>query len=72
MNKVGQVEMVTQKRLLKVFENNLGYEYLGDWQDREGNSNVEEEILTKWLTSRGHNAAIITKDIRIQDYFQKP
>lgn len=61
MNKVGMVEIVTQKRLLKVFENDLGYEYLGDWQDRGGNSNVEEEILTKWLTSRGHSAAIITK-----------
>ena len=61
MSKVGMVEIVTQKRLLKVFENDLGYEYLGDWQDREGNSNVEEEYLTKWLESQGESPAIITK-----------
>jgi len=61
MSPVGSVEIVTQKRLLKVFEHNLGYEYLGDWQDREGNSNVEEEILSSWLSSQGHNASIINK-----------
>ena len=45
MSNVGQVEIATQKRLLKLFENNLGYEYLGDWQDREGNSNVDRSYL---------------------------
>ena len=61
MSPVGSVEIVTQKRLLKVFEHNLGYDYLGDWQDREGNSNVEEEYLRFWLSSQGHNATIINK-----------
>ena len=61
MSKVGSIEIVTQKRLLKVFENDLDYDYLGDWQDREGNSNVEEEYLAQWLTSQGKSPAIITK-----------
>ena len=61
MSKVGSIEIVTQKRLLKVFENDLDYDYLGDWQDREGNSNVEEEILTDWLKSQGHDVSIIRK-----------
>jgi type I restriction enzyme, R subunit len=61
MSKVGSIEIVTQKRLLKVFENDLDYDYLGDWQDREGNSNVEEEILTDWLKSQGHEVSIIRK-----------
>ena len=38
VSNVGQVEIATQKRLLKLFENSLEYEYLGDWQDRENNS----------------------------------
>ena len=44
-------EIVTQKRIIKMFEdpNLLGYEYLGDWKDRENNSNVEKELLTKFL-----------------------
>ena len=61
MSPVGSPEIVTQKRLLKVFNRDLGYEYLGDWQYREGNSNVEEEYLRGWLASRGHNATIINK-----------
>lgn len=61
MSTVGSVEIVTQKRLLKVFEHNLGYENLGDWQDREGNSNVEEKYLRSWLSSQGHDATIINK-----------
>ena len=51
MSPVGSVEIVTQKRF-KVFENNLGHEYLGDWQDREGNSNVEEEYFVVGYISR--------------------
>ncbi len=47
-------EIVTQKRIIKMFEdpNLLGYEYLGDWKDRENNSNVEKELLTKFLKNK--------------------
>ena len=48
MSNVGQVEIATQKRLLKLFENQLGYEYLGDWHDREGNSNVAARVICDW------------------------
>ena len=61
MSNVGQVEIATQKRLLKLFENSLGYEYLGDWQDREGNSNVEQSLISDWLTDRGHSLSLINK-----------
>ena len=39
----------------------LGYTYLDDWQERQGNSNIEKELLTDWLSSSGHDDAIITK-----------
>jgi type I restriction enzyme R subunit len=35
----------TQKRVINLFRNKLGYRYLGDWQDHAGNSNNEEVIL---------------------------
>jgi type I restriction enzyme, R subunit len=39
----------------------LGYDYLGHWQDRVGNSNVEQDLLRDWLRRRGHSHKIIGK-----------
>ena len=52
MEQIGSKEIITQKRLLNLFSKKLGYTYLGDWTDRENNSNVEEEYLRKFLTDR--------------------
>lgn len=40
-SRVGQVERHTQNRIIALFRDELGYGYLGDWTDRDGNSNVE-------------------------------
>jgi len=61
MSRVGQIEIATQKRLLKLFEKQLGYEYLGDWQEREGNSNVEPNLIGDWLTAQGYSFPLIKK-----------
>ena len=45
MSNVGKKERVTQNRLIKLFREGLGYDYLGNWEERPGNSNVEEELL---------------------------
>ena len=45
MSRVGAAERVTQNRVIKLFREELGYDYLGDWQDREDNSNIEEKIF---------------------------
>ena len=37
---VGQPEITTQGRVIKLFVEKIGYTYLGNWIDRE-NSNVE-------------------------------
>jgi len=60
MSKVGQAERVTQNRVIKLFQDQLGYAYLGEWSDRAGNSNIEEGLLTKYLTSRGYPAEQIS------------
>jgi type I restriction enzyme R subunit len=56
---VGQPERATQNRVVALFRDELGYRYLGDRTDRSGNSNIEEGLLTTWLTGRGHSAAQI-------------
>ncbi|UUX93143.1 type I restriction endonuclease [Methanoplanus endosymbiosus] len=51
MTDIGALEIVTQKRVIRLFTEKLGYEYLGDWQDREDNKNIEEEYLRRYLES---------------------
>lgn len=51
--KIGQLERKTQDRVVALFGKRLGYAYLGNWEDREENSNVEEGLLKKYLTETG-------------------
>ena len=58
---VGQSERATQNRVIKLFQDELGYKYLGDYQHREGNSNVEEKLLAASLARRGYTAEQISR-----------
>jgi len=49
MSKVGQIERETQNRIVRLFQEQLGYCYLGNWEERENNSNIEEDELRKYL-----------------------
>ena len=60
--KVGQLEKKTQERIVKLFQEKLGYTYLGNWEDRENNSNIEEELLKEYLQStKKYSQTIIDK-----------
>lgn len=62
MNTVGQIERATQNRVVKLFQKQLGYSYLGNWEEREGNSNVEEDLLRKYLSEKKqYSETIINK-----------
>ncbi len=56
---VGQIERHTQNRVVALFRDELKYRHLGDWSDRDGNSNIEEALLSDWLTRRSHTPAQI-------------
>jgi type I restriction enzyme R subunit len=60
MSTVGQPERATQNRVITLFRDELGYRYLGDWTDRDGNSNIEERLLSAWLTKSGYAPAQIS------------
>lgn len=61
---VGQIERKTQNRIIALFRDRLGYDYLGNWEDRENNSNIEEEYLRAYLKkTKKYSPKIIDKAI---------
>jgi type I restriction enzyme R subunit len=54
MSDIGKPERATQDRVISLFRDELRYRYLGDWTDRDGNSNIEEGLLSAWLTKNGY------------------
>jgi type I restriction enzyme R subunit len=63
MTDVGQIERFTQNRVVELFHKQLDYQYLGNWIDRENNSNIEEDILRKYLSKKGYTQTFISKAI---------
>ena len=60
---IGQREKKTQDRLVKLFRDKLDYTYLGKWEERKNNRNVEEELVTKFLKRKKYSTTLINKAI---------
>ena len=56
-------ERNTQNRIIKFFQDKLGYKYLGNWETREGNSNIEEDYLKRFLKKQGYDQEVIRKAV---------
>jgi len=68
MSNVGQIEKRTQARVVKLFREQLGYDFLGDWTDREGNRNIEEGLLRRFLREKQrYDETLITQALHILD-----
>lgn len=63
MTEIGQRERKTQYRIVKLFCDTLGYHYLGNWEERPNNSNIEETLLRTYLLKRKYNPVLINKAI---------
>jgi type I restriction enzyme R subunit len=60
MSDIGKSERSTQDRIVALFRDELKYRYLGDWTDRDGNSNIEEGLLSAWLSKSGYTPGQIS------------
>lgn len=67
MGSVGQRERLTQNRVVKFFQSELGYRYLGDWKDKHRTNPIEEKLLTQWLVKQGISKSLITRILRQLD-----
>jgi type I restriction enzyme R subunit len=62
MSAIGQLEKVTQRRVIKLFHEELGYNFLGDKSDLT-NGNIEDDLLTAYLLSAGYSVTQISQAI---------
>jgi len=67
MSSIGQTEKKTQNRIVQLFQDTLGYGYLGNWASREGNRNVEASLLHAFLVKQGYDEALISRAIHLFD-----
>jgi type I restriction enzyme, R subunit len=62
MTTVGQSERPVQDRVVALFQDTLGYDYLGNWIDRPDNRNIEEELLLNFLKNKqGYEDNLISR-----------
>jgi type I restriction enzyme R subunit len=61
MSTVGQRERLTQQRIVNLFRDVLGYRYLGNWEERPDNRNIEESLLRAFLKERKVKDSLIGK-----------
>ncbi|MDR2690426.1 MAG: hypothetical protein LBB76_11815, partial [Azoarcus sp.] len=64
MCNVGQREALTQQRVLRFFQESLGYACLDGRRGRDDNHNIEECLLTGWLQRQGHGDKLIARALR--------
>lgn len=63
MIEVGDRERATQKRVIARLKA-LGWRYLGDWHEREGNRNVEPDLLTGHWSRQGIDPLLQSRSLR--------
>lgn len=63
MSNIGDTERITQNRIVKFFKDELNYDYLGNWEYRKENSNIETELLEAFLKKQGNPKTLIKKAI---------
>jgi type I restriction enzyme R subunit len=61
MSSIGKKERETQNRVIALFQKELGYRYLGNWEEKENNSNIDEKTIGAWLTKKGYSRNLIGK-----------
>lgn len=61
---INPIERITQNRIIQLFQKQLDYSYYGNWEKREHNSNVEQEILKKNLLQRGYTETLANKAVK--------
>ncbi|RJQ25600.1 type I restriction endonuclease subunit R, partial [Candidatus Parcubacteria bacterium] len=61
MSTIGQKERLTQNRIIRLFQDNLKYDYLGNWEKDRENHNIEEHYLRAFWKKKRVNETLANK-----------
>ena len=61
---INPIERITQNRIIHLFQEQLNYCYYGNWEKREHNSNVEQEVIKRNLLKRGYSETLANKAVK--------
>lgn len=63
-NNIGKTERVTQNRIIQLFQDELDYTYLGNWEEETRVQPIEENLLYNFLTNtQGYSDVLARKAI---------
>jgi type I restriction enzyme R subunit len=62
-DKIGKTERISQNRIIKLFQKDLGYTYLGDWEKEERTQPIEEAVLLNYLVKQGYAKVLAKKAV---------
>src|SRR5574343_1623221 len=63
-NDIGKSERITQNRIIALFQKELHYDFLGNWEDQVRSQPIEEELLYRFLTQKqGYSDTLARKAI---------
>lgn len=60
---IGKTERISQNRIIKLFEEQLGYIYLGNWEKEERTQPIEATILLDYLIQQGYAKLLAKKAV---------
>ena len=63
MNSIGKPERASQDRVIKLFKNELDYQYLGDWEEEIRTQPLEESLLKQYLLNKGYSDTLAQKAV---------
>ncbi|MBR9920021.1 MAG: HsdR family type I site-specific deoxyribonuclease [Bacteroidetes bacterium] len=64
MSHIGKLERITQDRVIQLFQKELDYDYLGNWEEQERIIPVEEDLLLNYLKNvKGYSEVLSQKAV---------
>jgi hypothetical protein len=63
MKNIGKPERASQNRVIQLFQKELGYAYLGNWEEGNRTQSIEEDLLKAYLLKKGYSEVLAQRAV---------